>query len=348
MITHVAIAPYRERKLIDRHRHPTLPLTLYDYSKRCQYDRAWDEVTLACRGLVLDDDDRVVIRPLGKFFNWNEPDAVMPAGPATVFEKLDGSLVNVARWHDEMIVATRLRFDNDHVRYARAILARRHPGFVPEPGWTYAFELIHPATRIVVDNGEREDLVLLAKIETATGREQAIHEAIEWTGARAAQYPFASIAELQGRGDPGERFEGFVLRWESGYRVKVKLEDYLRVHRIVTGVTDKVIWEHLRAGHTLEELLLNVPEEFQVWAGDSAETILSRVVASRAEAERRLEAVRALPRASWHTTLVGDGYDAPELVFFLADGKGAKLHRSLWEMARPTRSTNPFLSRDAG
>ena len=49
--------------------HPTIPLTIYNYSQATQYEAHWDEVTLQCRGLVVDDMGTIVARPFKKFFN---------------------------------------------------------------------------------------------------------------------------------------------------------------------------------------------------------------------------------------------------------------------------------------
>ena len=35
--------------------HPNLPLTIYNYTAKAQFDRYWVDATLACRGLVLDN-----------------------------------------------------------------------------------------------------------------------------------------------------------------------------------------------------------------------------------------------------------------------------------------------------
>ena len=63
---------------------------------------AWNEATVACRGLILDDDDRIVARPFPKFFGPSEPDApAIPSGrPMEITTKLDGSL-GIAYTHPE-------------------------------------------------------------------------------------------------------------------------------------------------------------------------------------------------------------------------------------------------------
>ena len=61
-------------------KHPTLPLSIYNYSQKTQYDGHWDEVTLACRGLIVDSSTgKVIVRPFPKFFNYEEVEAeVLP------------------------------------------------------------------------------------------------------------------------------------------------------------------------------------------------------------------------------------------------------------------------------
>jgi RNA ligase len=59
--------------------------------------------------------------------------------------------------------------------------------------------------------------------------------------------------------------EGFVVRFESGFRVKVKFEEYVRLHRIVTQVSSYTIWEFLKDQKSMEALLDRVPDEFYKW-----------------------------------------------------------------------------------
>ena len=69
--------------------HPTLDLTIYNYSPKTQYERYWTEDTLAVRGLVLDSKGNIVARPFGKFFNAEEvKPADIPSGPFEVYEKI--------------------------------------------------------------------------------------------------------------------------------------------------------------------------------------------------------------------------------------------------------------------
>ena len=77
-------------------RHPDLPLRIFNYTEAAAYASHWTPVTLACRGLILDDHGAIVARPFPKFFNLEE---LVRAGHSvpldsnwTATEKMDGSL----------------------------------------------------------------------------------------------------------------------------------------------------------------------------------------------------------------------------------------------------------------
>lgn len=52
---------------------------------------------------------------------------------------------------------------------------------------------------------------------------------------------------------------------EPSFRMKVKAAEYVRLHRIITGVSTKTIWEMLSSGKDFGELLELVPDEFYDW-----------------------------------------------------------------------------------
>jgi RNA ligase len=56
--------------------------------------------------------------------------------------------------------------------------------------------------------------------------------------------------------------EGFVVRFSNGDRMKIKGEEYLRLHKIMTEVSTKSVWEILSNGDNMEDLLKDVPDEF--------------------------------------------------------------------------------------
>lgn len=119
--------------------------------------------------------------------------------------------------------------------------------------------------RIVVDYGDREELVLLACIDPETKEETDISE-IEWPH-KAKKYNFNSLEEILKVNK--DNAEGFVIHFESGLRIKIKLEEYVRLHRLVTGLTKRAIWEMLRDGDNIEELYSTAPDEIYDWVKDT-------------------------------------------------------------------------------
>lgn len=268
----------REHFVTVRH-HPTLPLQIYNYTARAQYDWTWNAVTRQCRGLITDDDGIVVGRGLDKFFSLEQLEIPLPDEPFTVHEKLDGSLIIVCKYGDQWVAASRGSFTSDQARWAQQILGREFEnGLELAPSSTYYFELIHPANRIVVDYGDDEKLVLLAEFETETGAERQVHEYFYPTVPLARTFDFTSVPELIEALETDEAFkgqEGFVLRYRSGLRVKVKSSEYLHYHRLVTRVTPKRIWEHLSSGLAADRLVNGLWSEPSQWILTQAEILMT-------------------------------------------------------------------------
>ena len=61
--------------------------------------------------------------------------------------------------------------------------------------------------------------------------------------------------------------EGYVLRFHpSNTRVKIKFEDYVKLHRVLTNCSSYDIWSNLMTFNKLpEEMLKDVPDEFYDW-----------------------------------------------------------------------------------
>ncbi|NCW47728.1 MAG: hypothetical protein EBV95_06335 [Actinobacteria bacterium] len=93
------INKYVEDGLVVKQDHPGYPISIYNYSRTCQYEGKWDDITLSCRGLVLDNEGNVVAKPFPKFFNYEELEGMtfrpskIPNETFDVFEKMDGSLL---------------------------------------------------------------------------------------------------------------------------------------------------------------------------------------------------------------------------------------------------------------
>jgi RNA ligase len=262
---------------IARKSHPSAPLHLYDYTQRAQFERVWNPETLACRGLIVHDDGRVWARPFGKFFNAAEHETLPIHESFEVYDKLDGSLGILYRHPEthEWCISTRGSFISEQAIHATAIVREKYAKDLDKlvkADETWLFEIIYPENRIVVDYRGMDDLVLLAVIDNRTGLDAALPANEEWPGRIVTRHhtvaewaEWAQVADADGEDRLGEEGEGYVVRFESGLRVKVKFADYVRLHRIVTGVSTITVWEHLSEGLPFDELLDRVPDELYAW-----------------------------------------------------------------------------------
>lgn len=320
--------------------HPEFPLTIYNYTPRTVYAKHWTPETLACRGLVLDSHDEVVLRPFGKFFNAGELDE-MPTGFHHTYEKMDGSLFLVGTWRERVITATRGSFTSPQADLGRELLDRTGDP-LPIPGITYCLELIHPQNRIVVDYGVEERLVFLAAIDNSSGRTIAdFHPLFD----SARRYDAARYTQMLSAQDRIRNMEGFVLHFpETDQRVKIKFEEYVRLHRILTGVNARHIWERLASGQLLDDLLELVPDEFYQWVREtdlglnrkfaamdrSIKTVFG-AVQGRVSSDRREFAAMVAKYPEW----------VRPALFNLYDGK--PIDQIIWKRIRPEASS-PFRS----
>ncbi|MDX2297337.1 MULTISPECIES: RNA ligase [Streptomyces] len=297
---------------VTRKSHPELPLSLYTYTRSCQYEGVWTRVTTRCRGLVADDrTGRIVALPLPKFFNVSEHESGRPYAPALpdepfeVYEKVDGSLGLVFHYDGRWRVASKGSFVSAQATWAQRRLDAADTARLV-PGVTYLMEIVYPRNRIVVDYGDRRDLVLLAAFG-ADGTEIGLAEAAPaWEGIGSVvtvhpPMPLEALVKLtrtntlpDGSAATGTDAEGFVLRFASGVRAKAKLTEYVRLHKVLTGVTERDIWRghgvqrfagvaakrlaqglglsvaelggvRSQGGRPLDALLEQVPDEFDAW-----------------------------------------------------------------------------------
>jgi RNA ligase len=267
---------YIEKGLVVKNDHPSLPLAIYNYSRNCQYEGKWDEITMHCRGLILDNEGNVVAKTFPKFFNMEEhkPEEI-PNEPFEVFEKLDGSLGILFNYNGEWILATKGSFVSDQAVRGMELLKKYNYDRLLK-GFTYLFEIIYSENRIVCQY-DYEDLVLLAVIDNKDGYELRIHDNdIHLEGIRFrnlySNLGFKIVKKYDGVRDYSElkskisqNQEGFVVKFGNGMRMKIKGEEYVRLHRILTGFSNVDIWEYLKDGKDLAELLDRVPDEFDKW-----------------------------------------------------------------------------------
>jgi len=259
---------YHNDGLLHKQTHPTKDLTIWNYSPKVQYERLWDDITLQCRGLVTNSKGDIVARPFKKFFNYEEhkPEEI-PNENYVVYEKMDGSLGILFNYENEWILATRGSFTSPQAVKGKEILDR-HDISAWRKDNTYLFEIIYPENRIVVDYGNEEKLVVLGGFNTETG-EEIPDSSLFWTQDSGFEVvtiykTWNEIFDLLKKDIPNDK-EGYVVKFKNGFRMKIKGDEYKRLHKILTNFSSKNIWELMKDGKPIDEFLDRVPDEFYKW-----------------------------------------------------------------------------------
>lgn len=270
--------------------HYSYPLSIYNYSRKTQYEGKWDEITLQCRGLIIDrNTGEIIARPFRKFFNIEELEWKVPSGTPKIYAKEDGSLGIVFYYADKWHVATRGSFASEQAERANQMLNEKYSkGSVGlnslKKEWTYLTEIIYPENRIVLNYNHQSKMILLGAVETSTG----IDIDVDTIGFQPFERPYkysnfgssTSFKELKQLDTEGE--EGFVLRWDDGFRVKIKFENYIKLHAIVTNLTIKSLWELKISGKTDQEIydMIEV-DELVDWAKETLNKWRKRYIVSK-------------------------------------------------------------------
>jgi len=378
------LSDYINRGLVIKQNHPTLPLSIYNYSRECQYNGIWDDITLNCRGLVLDTEGNVIAKPFPKFFNYEEhkPEDI-PNEYFEVYEKMDGSLgiffyyeeelsderryniwfnnnyeTGMERFFDpnnlpnfddpyyeptpkvkgEWHMATRGSFTSEQAIKGMEIATKNGLYMECVPGYTYLFEIIYPENRIVVDYGKEERLVLLG-VMNRRGEEFPYEELVEDGWDIVMKYKTWGEDWETLKKEISKDNEGYVIRFSGGMRMKIKGDEYVRLHRILTNFSTKDIWELLRNNEQLEPFLDRVPDEFDVWVKEVVRDLQTQY-------NTILNDYRTILFNIWHPDKkvfaeYAKRYPHPSLLFSMYDGKNESTYDYIWKLLKP-KYEKPF------
>lgn len=336
-----------EQKLINVQKHPSVDLWIYNYTPVAQFKKRWDNYTLMARGLILDGAGNIIARPFDKFFNFAEhenPDMPrIPQEPFEVYEKMDGSLGILYIAKGMPWLATRGSFESEQAikgtQMLREIVAKHGTDWHKE-GFTYLFEIIYPQNRIVVNYGEQEKLVLLAIRHNETGQYYPYDELIKTPFEVVERHEPLALPKLLEVTRPNS--EGFVLHWpfNGDMRVKIKHDEYVRLHRLLTGVSSKTIWELLRNDETLDAILDNIPDEFYDWVMGIYQDLTTKYAELVDKVEQAVKDVpQGVPRKEQAAWIFKNHPDISAMLFSHLDGK--PYSDIIWKQLKP-KYEQPF------
>lgn len=303
--------------------------TILNYTERAVYTPgAWSNpATRICRGLIADTTTGVVIaRPWEKFFNHNQAEAggFDLDAPVEVTDKMDGSLGIIH--HDRAgrpRVATRGSFESEQAIHATTVLHDRYNHIAWPPDLTVLVEIVYPQNRIVVSYGDLDDLILLGAVRTSTGSYIGPVEAQQltgWDGPVTTVFTYPTMRDaLAAVPRPGA--EGLCVRFLNQDRiVKIKQDDYIRLHRIVSGLSERTVWEHALTGQPVESLLDGLPDELHQWVRDVRGRLDSEVARVVAAAAVVFDAICSAPSRKDFAVAAAQHPEFRAMLFVMLDG----------------------------
>lgn len=339
-----------EQKYVKAQSHPVFPYTIYNYTDSCMWDKAWNDVTTQCRGLIVDNaTGEVVARPWRKFFNYGE--YTRDDGTCGLLDmrslvqttdKYDGSLGILYPTPQGHSIATRGSFTSEQAVRGSFIWWKKYAEMPVPDGWTMLFEIVYPENRIVLDYAGMDDLVLLGAVNIETGEAVGPDDfrLSLWEGPHTEVFESRSLAEALAR-HPRPNAEGLVVRYmtgdDAGLMVKIKQDDYVLMHRLITGMNARVIWERMGTGDTVVDIQRGVPEEFWPWiaeVGDELQTKAAEIMdgAYTDYAQIKNNLTHGWQRRDFAADAVESEY-RPYL-FMLLDGRD--IRSAIWKSVKPS------------
>ena len=329
---------------ITKRKHPAADLYIYNYTQKTQYEGLWNEYTLMCRGLILDSENGLVARPFDKFFNFGElaldKQKELFEKKFHAFDKVDGSLGILYFIDRTPYIATRGSFESDQAKMATKILHEKYSHVDFCPSYTYLFEIIYPENRIVVNYGDMIDLILLGARRTESSEEIKYDCLKDWAVKNkipiVEKSPINTINKILEYQD--DKKEGFVLVFEDGFKCKVKFNTYKRLHKILCGVSAKVIWEMLKNKDSFEELMHHVPDEFYDWVKKTKQKLQDDYSTIAINARNYFVKAQAKVSRKEHAEYFKK-FKYPSILFKMLDGNDYS--EMIWKIIKPEYS-KPF------
>lgn len=281
--------------------HPDLPLIGLNYTPVAHntlhaFPAGWTPAIRLCRGIVFDRRGELVAKPFEKFFNYGEHPETrdLPDEPFTATVKHDGHLGIIFWYRDSWHITTRGDFSSRTSKVSAEMLER----YVRKGDWdsklpcgdNLLVEIIHPSTKVHLKyRGAR--FILIGAFQRDTLHDLD-HEELRVLGKRLGlpvteRWDGQSIKDLVALTQDlsVSNKEGFVVRFQSGLRVKFKFASYINL--MVAGkLSYTYIMNRMLAGN-LEKMIQNLPEEVYDRASDMVKAINKALAAPGTEKERR-------------------------------------------------------------
>lgn len=204
--------------------------------------------------------------------------------------------------------------------------------------------------RIVVDYGGAEKLILLGAIHTSTGIEMPYNKMVEQYSTNLdivkSYNNVTDFKTLKNFNKPNE--EGYVIRFSNGFRMKIKFEEYCRLHSIVTNVSNIVIWEYLKENKSIDELLDRTPDEWDAFVKSTVEHLNGKFttieyIYKKFILDNELLSPKFNTRKEQAEIILSQKEYNSKILFNMLDGRDYS--KIIWSIIRP-KFAKPFINTD--
>lgn len=256
--------------------HPTLPLIGWNYTPVAHntlfnISGGWTMPLRLARGIIFDRNGVLVALPFMKFFNYGEhaETRTLPHEPFEATMKHDGHLGEIFRYNGTLLVTSRGDFCSRTSMLAQRMLrvvAKKNRWATQFPDdTTILVEIIHPDTKVHVNYGDDERFMLIGATHLSSLRDEP-HTALVTLGNQLGltvteRWAGSNIQDLVAlmRSRDVRNQEGYVVRFASGMRMKLKFDTYIAL--MVEGKLNlSYLMKRFVAGN-LQRMLLTLDEE---------------------------------------------------------------------------------------
>ena len=226
------------------------------YSKSVFFDNLWNEYLEECRGTIVDEDFNVISRPFTKIYNYGiekQAPVLAPETKVTAYRKVNGFMVAVTWYQDEILVSTTGSTDSPYVAMAKEMMQKQMDWpkweviIKPNAGWTFMFECVHPEDPHIIPETPGMHFIGCRKNEwdsTVDGYGADVAWKV-FNGAFFMAPPMECFQTTVGnlvQQSKNVKHEGFVFYTEDGQSAKIKSPYYLTSKWVARNPrTDKLV-----------------------------------------------------------------------------------------------------------
>jgi len=228
------------------------------YRKSVFYDNLWNDFLEECRGTIVDADFNVVSRPFTKIYNYGvEAKAPVLADNTlvTAYRKVNGFMVAMTWYNNDILVSTTGSTQNDYVDYAKEMMLKHQcwadwqMEILAAKGMTLMFECVHPNDPHIVPEdagmyflGHRENTwdstVEMYGVSKSNWVQNYALACLKCNYAESYVLPLSELVAKSKQ----VRHEGFVFYTVDGVSAKIKSPYYLTSKWVARNPrTDKLV-----------------------------------------------------------------------------------------------------------